>query len=177
MHAHSDGPGHSSVFRVSLRLMVTVQHIRDPRRRHPAAPDGSRTNHLPVLNGSKILVVDDEPAANELVQTILVGVGAEMRVAASTRQALHYPGLLAAGVGEASRLQDAVAAQAVEAPEQQQAEVLRCAPSIAGRGERARSQGSRRPSFFRFFRRMPDGRRRAVRSRRHRVVLWRTPPA
>jgi CheY-like chemotaxis protein len=35
-----------------------------------------------------VLVVDDEPDANELVQTLLVAAGAEVRVAASTRQAL-----------------------------------------------------------------------------------------
>jgi len=104
VHAHSEGPGHGSLFRVSLPLMVTVEHLKDPHRRHPVASDGSRTSDLAVLNGSKVLVVDDEPDANELVQTLLVGVGAEVRVAASTRQALSildrwHPDVIVSDVG------------------------------------------------------------------------------
>lgn len=88
VHVHSDGPGHGSLFRVSLPLMVTVEHTKDPDRRHPVASDAPHASGLTRLDGVKVLVVDDEPDANELVQTLLVAAGAEVRVAASTHQAL-----------------------------------------------------------------------------------------
>jgi CheY-like chemotaxis protein len=86
--AHSDGPGQGSCFRVKLPLMVTTEHVKDPERRHPVAPDG-RPAAAPVrLDGLSVLVVDDEPDSNDLVQTLLAACGAEVRVAASARQAL-----------------------------------------------------------------------------------------
>jgi signal transduction histidine kinase/CheY-like chemotaxis protein len=88
VHVHSDGPGHGSLFRVSLPLMVTVEHIKDSDRRHPVASEGLPTSGLARLEGITVLVVDDEPDANELVQTLLVAAGAEVRVAATTRHAL-----------------------------------------------------------------------------------------
>ena len=42
----------------------------------------------PQARRLRVLVVDDEPDANEMVQTLLASSGAEVRVAASTRQAL-----------------------------------------------------------------------------------------
>src|SRR5262249_8605500 len=61
VHVHSDGPGHGSLFRVSLPLMVTVEHIKESDRRHPVASDGLPTSGLATLEGISVLVVDDEP--------------------------------------------------------------------------------------------------------------------
>lgn len=86
--AHSDGPGHGSLFTVKLPLMVTVEHTKDPERRHPVAADAAPTGALTRLDGTAVLVVDDEPDVNEMVDTLLTSCGAEVRVAASTPQAL-----------------------------------------------------------------------------------------
>jgi signal transduction histidine kinase/CheY-like chemotaxis protein len=88
VRAHSDGPGKGALFTVKLPLMVTVEHTVDPGRRHPIASDGPPAVPLADLEGIRVLVVDDEPDASEMVQAILASSGAEVRVAASARQAL-----------------------------------------------------------------------------------------
>ena len=85
---HSDGPGQGTRFTVKLPLMVTTEHLKEPDRRHPAATDAMPAGSLLRLDGLAVLVVDDEPDSNEMVQTLLASRGAEVRVAASTRQAL-----------------------------------------------------------------------------------------
>jgi signal transduction histidine kinase/CheY-like chemotaxis protein len=102
--AHSDGAGHGATFVVKLPLMVTTEQVKDPRRRHPTAADAAPRLTLPELHGLKVLVVDDEPDANEMVQTLLTSCGAEVRVAASTRQALDIldrwrPDVLVSDIG------------------------------------------------------------------------------
>jgi CheY-like chemotaxis protein len=84
--------------------MVTTEHMGDGDRRHPAAAETMPSAALARLNGLAILVVDDEPDANEMVQTLLVSQGAEVRVAASTRQALDIldrwrPDVLVSDIG------------------------------------------------------------------------------
>jgi signal transduction histidine kinase/ActR/RegA family two-component response regulator len=102
--AHSDGPGRGSIFTVKLPLMVTLVPTSEPGRRHPTAADGRPSAVLPRLDGVRVLVVDDEPDANEVVQMLLASCGAEVRVAASTRQAFaildHWrPQLIISDIG------------------------------------------------------------------------------
>jgi signal transduction histidine kinase/ActR/RegA family two-component response regulator len=104
VQAYSDGPGRGALFRVKLPLMVTIEHIKEPDRRHPIAPEAPVGSSLARLAGISVLVVDDEPDANELVQTILTSCGAEVRVAASTRQALAildvwHPNIIISDIG------------------------------------------------------------------------------
>lgn len=56
---------------------------------HPEDGDRTAATVLARLQDLRVLVVDDEPDSNELVRTILVNRGAEVRVAASTAQALR----------------------------------------------------------------------------------------
>ena len=88
VRVHSDGPGRGSRFTVYLPLMVTLEHTKDPGRRHPVAEDQAPATALARLDGVKVLVVDDEPDANEMVQALLASCGAEVRVAANVPQAL-----------------------------------------------------------------------------------------
>jgi CheY-like chemotaxis protein len=69
--------------------MVTIEHAKDGERRHPVAADGPPSALLSRLDGVKILVVDDEPDTNEVLQELFASCGAEVRVAASARQALE----------------------------------------------------------------------------------------
>jgi len=89
VRVHSDGPGRGARFVVTLPLMATVEHASEPERRQPSAADAQPTSPLGNLHGVSVLVVDDEPDANEMVQTLLSSRGAEVRVAASARQALE----------------------------------------------------------------------------------------
>jgi len=101
---HSDGSGRGTCFTAKLPLMVTTEHMGDGDRRHPAAAETMSNGALARLDGLAILVVDDEPDANEMVQTLLVSQGAEVRVAASARQALDIldrwrPDVLVSDIG------------------------------------------------------------------------------
>jgi len=89
VHAYSDGPGRGALFTVKLPLMVTIEHAKDGERRHPIAADGPPSALLSRLDGVRILVVDDEPDTNEVLQELFASCGAEVRVAASARQALE----------------------------------------------------------------------------------------
>ena len=86
--ADSDGPDRGAVFTVSLPLMVVAERPEDPGRRHPVASDRTPSSPLVRLDGVSVLVVDDEPDANEVLHTLLSSCGAEVRVAASARQAI-----------------------------------------------------------------------------------------
>jgi signal transduction histidine kinase/ActR/RegA family two-component response regulator len=102
--AFSDGPGCGSVFTVTLPLMETVQPAMDAERRRPVASAAPPSGALPRLDGLMVLVVDDEPDANELTQTVLASCGAEVKVAASGPQALEIldrwrPHLLVSDIG------------------------------------------------------------------------------
>jgi signal transduction histidine kinase/ActR/RegA family two-component response regulator len=102
--AHSDGPGHGATFIVKLPIMVTTEQMNDPQRRHPTAADDAPRLALPALDGVRVLVVDDEPDANEMVSALLTSCGAEVRVAGSSRQALDIldrwrPDVLVSDIG------------------------------------------------------------------------------
>jgi signal transduction histidine kinase/ActR/RegA family two-component response regulator len=104
VQAYSDGPGKGALFTVKLPLMVTIEHAKDGDRRHPVAADGPSSALLSRLDAVRILVVDDEPDTNEVLQELFASCGAEVRVAASTRQALEIldrwrPTLIVSDIG------------------------------------------------------------------------------
>jgi CheY-like chemotaxis protein len=88
INATSDGPGRGSTFTIKFPLLG----VREPgslRPRHPRVADGLANVLLGRLDRVRVLLVDDEPNANEAVQALLDSCGAEVRVAASAAQALQ----------------------------------------------------------------------------------------
>ena len=77
--AASDGPGRGATFSVSLPLAKDGVH--------PAA-EPVRVAGPPWLAGVRVLAVDDEGDARELVREVLSRVGAEVRLASSLDEAL-----------------------------------------------------------------------------------------
>lgn len=79
--ADSPGPGRGSTFSVELPLSTTV-----------AAADGPRCASSPSspldLSGTHVIAMDDEPDARDLLKRILEKHGADVRIAASAREAL-----------------------------------------------------------------------------------------
>jgi CheY-like chemotaxis protein len=86
IHAESEGPGTGARFVLELpvrRVPVTGEPIR-PLAARPL-PDATR---LPVLDGVRVLVVDDDPGAREITAAGLVGTGASVTTVESADEAL-----------------------------------------------------------------------------------------
>ncbi|WP_437818170.1 hybrid sensor histidine kinase/response regulator [Sorangium sp. So ce1078] len=84
--AHSSGLGRGSSFFVTLpvRAAAPVPEQDPDRPLEVAARESARTR----LDGLRVLVVDDEPDARELVNAVLCQRGAEVHVASSASEAL-----------------------------------------------------------------------------------------
>ncbi len=87
VHAESAGVGRGARFTVSL----PVQAVYEPAPRGPTRPVAPNDEGGPLtrLNGVRVLVVDDEADARDLVATVLRAQGAEVTAASSAKQALE----------------------------------------------------------------------------------------
>ncbi len=95
IEASSEGEGKGATFRVRLP-------ISEPRR--AAAGPGAREGSLPQLEGLRVLTVDDEEDARQLVQVVLEHAGARVRTAASAAEAMaamkaEVPDVLLSDIG------------------------------------------------------------------------------
>lgn len=86
--AHSAGIGLGAKFTVSLPVLATTGELAGPARRHPVARDTLAELRLGRLEGLRILLVDDEPLANESLQALFESCGAEVKTSSSASQAL-----------------------------------------------------------------------------------------
>ena len=84
VRAESPGPGQGSTFTVSLPL-ATRSGLPEARRSPAEGEGGERVS----LAGVRVLVVDDEADARELLEQILTGARAEVVLAASAPEALE----------------------------------------------------------------------------------------
>jgi signal transduction histidine kinase/ActR/RegA family two-component response regulator len=105
IHAESIGEGHGATFIVKLPVVPVYQKSDFAERVHPAARE-----ELPAyecferLDGLKVLVVDDEVDARDLLRAGIGQCGAEVRTVASTQDALEaieneMPDLLISDIG------------------------------------------------------------------------------
>jgi signal transduction histidine kinase/CheY-like chemotaxis protein len=86
--AHSEGAGKGAEFVVELPMSIGIWPDReDEARVHPSL-GGTTSTKVPSLAGLRILIVDDEEDAREVVSTIVGDAGAEVAAAASVQQAL-----------------------------------------------------------------------------------------
>ncbi len=89
--ADSDGEGRGSSFTVRIPLsMAAADEPEEARsgRRIRQSDDGDECDDYPELKDMRVLVVDDEPDARELVRHLLEGCSAQVRTAASVSEAL-----------------------------------------------------------------------------------------
>ena len=84
--AESPGEGGGSTFTVKLPI-VPVRTAGEETRRHPLARE-AREVQPARLDGIRVLLVDDEPDANEAVRVLLDHWGAEVQVAGSASLAI-----------------------------------------------------------------------------------------
>jgi PAS domain S-box-containing protein len=85
VRAHSAGEGQGATFTVELPIL---SERADAAGAGLQRPEGCLMSASTILKGHKILVVDDEADARELLSTILAHAGAETAVASSADEAL-----------------------------------------------------------------------------------------
>ena len=90
VRAHSAGIGKGSTFTVHLPLAAVQRPSQSPPRQHPAAQPSGAPDFKPVdLAGLKVLVVDDQQDARELVARMLQECGAQVVMAGGAEEALR----------------------------------------------------------------------------------------
>jgi signal transduction histidine kinase/CheY-like chemotaxis protein len=92
VHVYSAGEGQGTTFTVKVPLMIVEDPARfqseTAERRHSAAGYNAPFEIAPILNGLRVLVVDDEPDARELLTTVLEKHDAAVTAVASVAEAL-----------------------------------------------------------------------------------------
>jgi PAS domain S-box-containing protein len=87
--ATSDGRGKGATFRVELPVRSAHGSRSIGERDAPAMSDAVGEIEVPALGGIRVLAVDDEPDALELMRAVLEVTGATVRTADSAEQALQ----------------------------------------------------------------------------------------
>ena len=86
--AESPGAGEGTVFKVIFPLMSVHHELGDAENARPIIVASTPTDREPSLNDLRVLVVDDEPDARELVAAVLTASGAEVTSVGSASEAL-----------------------------------------------------------------------------------------
>ncbi|MGI8500732.1 MAG: hybrid sensor histidine kinase/response regulator [Hassallia sp.] len=88
VRAESPGIGQGATFIVTLPCKsVSVQQVT-PEQLSPTEPNKVAENCLPILEGLRVLIVDDEADARDLITAMLEPLGVEVMAAASAIEAL-----------------------------------------------------------------------------------------
>jgi CheY-like chemotaxis protein len=88
--ADSKGEGQGAAFTVKLPLLTVYQRESSEEPAHPKAGDYlSQIESVDRLDGTRILAVDDEPDASELLKTMIEESGGEVTIATSADEALN----------------------------------------------------------------------------------------
>jgi CheY-like chemotaxis protein len=106
VRAQSDGAGKGSTFTVHLPIAIVHRgQDSEPARQHPRTQPAVAADFKAVdLSGVKILVVDDQPDARELVSRMLTDCKATVFTAGSAEEALlmverEHPNVLVSDIG------------------------------------------------------------------------------
>jgi len=86
--ARSDGPDRGSTFRVQLPIRAVQVEAPEQPRRQTARPEPGVLTAAPSLDGLRVLVVDDEEDARDLLTHVLEHFGAHALAASSATEAL-----------------------------------------------------------------------------------------
>jgi CheY-like chemotaxis protein len=104
VYADSPGEGQGTTFSVQLPLAPVLEQESNQSVVDATVEAKALSDSLPVLDGLRVLVVDDEADARELVMTILKQYGVEVTAVATARQALEVlqqsqPNVLVSDIG------------------------------------------------------------------------------
>ena len=87
--AESPGARKGTTFKVTLPLMSVHHEVSDVEMTRPLIGSSPQTDRQPSLADLRVLVVDDEPDARDLIATVLTGCGAEVVSVESADDALE----------------------------------------------------------------------------------------
>ena len=90
--AKSPGEGMGTIFRIVLPLLSIHRNASHPEAMAPQLKTEPLTDRQPSLHDLRVLVVDDEPDARDLIATVLKGRGAEVVTVDSGDEALQEMG-------------------------------------------------------------------------------------
>ncbi len=104
VHAESPGEGRGSTFTFNLPMMAVRIEPKGLGQFHRGAGTATLSRQLPTLEGLRVLVVDDETDAREMVNATLTQSGAEVRESSSVAEALEvieewHPDVLMSDIG------------------------------------------------------------------------------
>jgi PAS domain S-box-containing protein len=88
VEAESPGRGEGTILKVLLPLMSVNRELSDIELTRPLMVGNPLTDRQSLLNELRVLVVDDEPDARELIAEVLTGCGAEVVAVESASEAL-----------------------------------------------------------------------------------------
>jgi PAS domain S-box-containing protein len=88
VNAYSEGQGRGTEFILQLPIMVSARTSQSGEQRVHPSVDGKLSGGVPALAGLRVLVVDDERDAREIISVILGEAGAEIATASGSREAL-----------------------------------------------------------------------------------------
>jgi signal transduction histidine kinase/ActR/RegA family two-component response regulator len=92
--AESEGVGHGATFTVALPLLSVLTPAADAAPLSAADGNGTQAAPALLLNNLRVLVVDDERDARELLALVLEQQGANVRAVSSAEEALDAIGTL-----------------------------------------------------------------------------------
>ncbi|HEY3135010.1 MAG TPA: PAS domain S-box protein [Blastocatellia bacterium] len=87
--AASPGEGQGTTFIVNLPIMIVHGELREPASVHPTAGGTIALAASPLLDGLRVLVVDDEPDTLAMLEIMIGEFGAEVRCCSSAAEALE----------------------------------------------------------------------------------------
>lgn len=131
VHAESGGEGQGATFRVRLPVAPLHAVTRDSARSRWASGRDTVDGTAPALRGLRVVVVDDDPAARELLTAVLAQGGVEVTAAASAAE----------GLAAVQRLKPHVLLSDIEMPEEDGYALIRKVRALAP------DQGGRTPAL------------------------------
>jgi PAS domain S-box-containing protein len=105
VRAKSPGEGQGATFTLTLPITVVHPERPEPSQVHPTAYDAPEDpRHDGTLAGLRVLIVDDEPDARQLLRHVLVDCQAQVAVAGSAAEALavvrqFHPDVIVSDIG------------------------------------------------------------------------------
>lgn len=104
VHASSDGPGKGATFSIALPVRAVLPAGDESDQRASETPSRPSAAPAATLTGLRFVVVDDDPDARQLLETVIEQAGGTVATAASASEAFgllaeHRPHVLVSDIG------------------------------------------------------------------------------